>query len=118
VILVIILGRIVPDELVNAILSRHPVKFRYTKDMRTSAPRIVRPHALYESSPEKISLQGVQVAGPTSHGRMDLPGWRMFDISMIADVEILPEVFTPDKSFRPRSPFFRHLIVDCLHGWA
>jgi hypothetical protein len=49
---------------------------------------------------------------------MDLPGWRLFNISMIADVEVLPEVFTPDKSFRPRSPFFRHLIVDCLHGWA
>ena len=123
----IILGRIVPDELVEAILGRHPVKFSYTRQALTSAPRVVRPHALYESSPGTISLSGVQVSGPTSHGSRvsrvsgasgGLPGWRLFDIGMIADLEVQPGVFEPDPGFRPRSPRFGRLIVDGLDGWA
>ena len=120
----IILGRTVPDELVDAILGRHPVKFSYTRQALTSAPRVVRPHALYESSPGTISLSGVQVSGPTSHasrasgGSGGLPGWRLFGVAMIADLEVQPGVFEPDRSFRPRSPRFGRLIVDCLDGWA
>ena len=117
----IILGRIVPDELVEAILGRHPVKFSYTRQALTSAPRVVRPHALYESSPGTISLSGVQVSGPTSHASRasgGRPGWRLFDIGMIADLEVQPGVFEPDPGFRPRSPRFGRLIVDGLYGWA
>ena len=118
VIKVIILGRNVPDELVDAILGCHPVKFSYTRQALTSAPRVVRPHALYESSPGKISLSGVQVSGPTSQASGDLPGWRLFDVSAIADLEVRPGVFKADRRFRPRSPRFGRLILDCLHGWA
>jgi hypothetical protein len=120
VIAVIILGRTVPDELVDAILGRHPVKFSYTRRPLTSAPRVVRPHALYESSPGTISLSGVQVSGPTSHSPASgkRPGWRLFDIGMIADLEVQPGRFEPDPGFRPRSPRFGRLIVDCRHGWA
>jgi hypothetical protein len=115
---VIILGRNVPDELVDAILGRHPVTFSYTRQALTSAPRAVRPHALYQSSPGTISLSGVQGSGPTSPASGGLPGWRLFDVSMIADLEVRPGVFKPDRSFRPRSPRFGRLILDCLHGWA
>jgi hypothetical protein len=121
VIAVIILGRTVPDELVDAILGRHPVKFSYTRQALTSAPRVVRPHALYESSPGTVSLSGVQVSGPTSHARPvsgTRPGWRLFDVAMIADLEVQPGVFEPDPGFRPRSPRFGRLIVDCRNGWA
>jgi hypothetical protein len=118
VIAVIILGRTVPDELVEAILGRHPVKFSYTRQALTSGPRVVRPHALYESSPGTISLSGVQVSGPTSRASGGLPGWRLFDIGMIADLEVRPDVFEPDPGFRPRSARFGRLIVDGLNGWA
>lgn len=117
----IILARTVPDELVDAILGRHPVTFSYTRKPLTSAPRLVRPHALYESSPGTISLSGVQVSGPTSQASAasgGLPGWRLFDVAMIADLEVQPGVFEPDRAFRPRSPRFGRLIADCLDGWA
>jgi hypothetical protein len=118
---VIILGRTVPDELVDAILGCHPVTFSYTRQALTSAPRVVRPHALYESSPGTISVSGVQMSGPTSQAGAasgNLPGWRLFDVAMIADLEVQPGVFQPDRGFRPRSPRFGRLIVDCLDGWA
>jgi hypothetical protein len=136
VIYVIILGRTVPDELVDAILGRHPVKFSYTRQALTSAPRVVRPHALYESSPGTISLSGVQVSGPTSQASPPsppsppspasqaraaggkLPGWRLFDVGMIADLEVRPGAFDPDPGFRPRSARFGRLILDCVDGWA
>jgi hypothetical protein len=118
VVSVIILGRNVPDELISAILGCHPVRFRYLRRALTSAPRVVRPHALYESSPRKISLSGVQLSGPTSQASGDLPGWRMFDVSMIADPQVLPGVFAVDRGFRPRSPRFGRLILDCRDGWA
>ena len=107
-----------PDELAGAILSCHPVTFSYTRQALTSAAREVRPHALYESSPGKISLSGVQVSGPTSSGPGALPGWRLFDVAMITDVEVQPGVFEPDPDFRPRSARFGRLILDCRHGWA
>jgi hypothetical protein len=121
VIAVIILGRTVPDELVDAILGCHPVKFSYTRQALTSGLRVVRPHALYESAPGTISLSGVQVSGPTSHASPasgGLPGWRLFDVAMIADIEVQPGVFRPDRGFRPQSPRFGRLLLDCLHGWA
>lgn len=114
---VILLGQAVPDELVSAVLGRHEVRFRYMRDARTSAPRVVRPHALFAPA-RQVSLSGVQVSGPTSDRRGGLPGWRTFSVPLIEDVEVLPGTFTPDQAFRPGSPRLRHLLADCLNGWA
>jgi hypothetical protein len=117
VVAVNILGQAVPDELVEAILGCQVVRFRYVKAARTAGPRLVQPHALHQSSPAKITLSGVQMTGPTSDSRAQLPGWRTFDVSLISDLEVLPDVFTPDQRYRPGSSRLRRLLVDCVDGW-
>jgi hypothetical protein len=113
-----ILGQAVPDDLVEATLGCQVVRFRYVKTARGSGPRLVEPHALHWSSPARVTLSAVQLTGPTSDRRARLPAWRTFDVSLIEDLEVLPDVFTPDGRYRPGSSRVRHLIVDCVHGWA
>lgn len=62
-------------------------------------------------------MQGVQLAGPTSHGPADLPGWRTFDLGLMSGIEVLPERFEVAPEFQPRSPAYRRMIIDCTRGW-
>jgi hypothetical protein len=107
----------VPAELVTAILGHRQVQLLYPRDPRPPAPRVVNPHAVYESSSGQLYLQGVQVAGPSSHGEDSLPGWRTFTVGLIAGAEVLPTGFEVAPDFRPGSPLYHRMIIDCLRGW-
>lgn len=107
----------VPSQLVTAILGRHQVRLRYAGDPRAPAPRVINPHAVYESSSGQLYLQGVQVAGPSSHGEDSLPSWRTFALGLIARAEVLPTGFEVAPDFRPGSPLYHRMIIDCLRGW-
>lgn len=107
----------VPSELVTAILGHRQVRLRYPGDPRTSAPRVVNPHAVYESSAGQLYLLGVQIGGPSSHGEDSLPGWRTFALGLIGGAEVLPTRFEVAPDFRPGSPLYHRMIIDCLRGW-
>lgn len=108
----------VPAELAAAILGRRRVSFTYARDARTAGPRVVSPHAVYRTLTGKVCVQGIQVAGPTSHGGASLPGWRTFELRMMSGVRELPDAFEVAAEFRPDSPVYRRMIIDCLRGWA
>ncbi len=111
-------GEIVPGGLAKAITGRHEVRFSYARDAPSAGPRVIRPHAMYRTAAGVVRLQGVQVAGPTSQGQADLPGWRTFDLSLMSGIETLPGRFPVAPQFRPDSPAYRRMIVDCVRGWA
>ena len=111
-------GETVPAGLAAAVISRRQVRFCYARDAASAGPRVVSPHAIYRTAAGAVRLQGVQVAGPTSQGQADLPGWRTFDLSLMSGIETLPGRFTAAPEFRPGSPAYRHMIVDCVRGWA
>lgn len=109
---------LVPAELAAAVLERRQVRFCYAKDQPAGEPRTVSPHAVYRTLAGKVCLQGVQVAGPSSHGPAALPGWRTFELDLMSRIEALPERFPVAPEFRPASPVYRHMIIDCLRGWS
>jgi hypothetical protein len=115
---VIVQGVVVPDEIVDAILAHRTVKLCYKKDRWSSSARTINPYALYRSSANKVCLHGVQVAGPSSSDRAGGSGWRIFDISLISDVEFVSEEFEIRRDYKPHSPMYKNLIIDCLHGWS
>ncbi len=108
----------VPAELAAAVIGRRQVAFSYARDAPSAGPRVVSPHAIYLTAAGLLRLQGVQVAGPTSHGQADLPAWRTFDLSLMSGLEALPGRFRVAPQFRPDSPAYRRMIVDCVRGWA
>jgi WYL domain len=107
----------VPAELAAALLGRHRVSFTYARDPRVAGPRVVSPHAVYRTRTGKICLQGVQVAGHTSHGAGSLPDWRTFELGLMSGVRKLSEPFEVSEEFHPGSPAYRRMIIDCLRGW-
>lgn len=111
-------GEAVPPELAAAVIGRRQVAFSYARDVPAAGPRVVSPHAVYRTAAGLLRLQGVQVAGPTSHGQADLPAWRTFDLSLMSGLEILPGRFRVAQQFRPDSPSYQQMIVDCVRGWA
>ena len=111
-------GEIVPAELAAAVIGRRQVRFSYARDAPSAGPRVISPHAIYRTAAGVIRLQGVQVAGPTSQGQAGLPGWRTFDLSLMSGMQTLPRRFTVAPEFRPDSPAYRQMIVDCVRGWA
>jgi hypothetical protein len=108
----------VPPDLAAAVLGRRRVSFRYAPDPRAAGQRVVSPHAVYRTLTGKLCLQGVQVAGPTSHGAASLPGWRTFEVRLMSGVRELSDEFEVAAEFRPDSPAYRRMIVDCLRGWV
>jgi hypothetical protein len=46
------------------------------------------------------------------------PGWCTFDLSLVSGIEALPGRFQVSPEFRPDSPAYRDIIIDCLRGWA
>ena len=111
-------AEIVPSGLAAAVIGRRQVRFSYARDARSAGPRVVSPHAIFRTAAGVVRLQGVQVAGPTSQGQADLPGWRTFDLSLMSGIETLPGRFEVAPEFRPDSPAYRRMIVDCVRGWA
>ena len=111
-------GETVPAELTAAVIGRHQVRFWYARDVASAGPRVASPHAVYLTAAGVVCVQGVQVAGPTSQGQADLPGWRTFGLSLMSRIEILPDRFEVAPDFRPGSPAYHRMIVDCLRGWA
>ena len=111
-------GESVPAELAAAVIGRRQVSFCYAQDVPSAGPRVISPHAIYRTAAGLVRLQGVQVAGPTSQGQADLPGWRTFGLSLMSGIETLPGRFEVAPEFRPDSPAYRQMIVDCVRGWA
>jgi hypothetical protein len=92
-----------------AIKQRRVIRFEY----RGPGTRICLPQVLYLSSAGRVNLEGVQIAGATSSGR--LPGWRQFDATLIRHLEVLAETFTdcdPDLDLTNRTRY-RRIIAAC-----
>jgi hypothetical protein len=111
-------SQIVPGQLAAAILGRCQVRFCYAPDHPAPGRRVVSPHAVYRTAAGVVRLSGVQVAGPTSQGPAGLPGWRTFDLTLVSGIEALPGRFQVSPEFRPDSPAYRDIVIDCLRGWA
>lgn len=76
-----------PAPLCNAIWRRKIVRFDYHAERRT-----VLPHIVFASRTGNILLSGTEPPRK---------GWRTYDLSDIAEFEILDRSFRPDRGFRP-----------------
>jgi len=101
------------DELTAAISGQRVISLRYLRNHNAAGPRTVQPHALFQTSTGEIRLDAVQVAGDTSRDAI-FPAWRAFDLTLIADLELLDDDFDRDPTFNPDNPRKYHrLVVHC-----
>jgi hypothetical protein len=74
-------------EICEAISKKGVIKFYYE-----GLERIVQPHVYGKNETTgKEFLRGYQVGGYSSSGK--IPGWLLFDVSKISDIEITDETF-------------------------
>lgn len=72
--------------LANAIRSMSLVSFFYD-----GLPRTVEPHCLGRNE-RGLRLRGFQTAGESASGK--IPGWHLFSVEKMVDLEVLPSTFT------------------------
>lgn len=94
--------------LISAIHSRAPVGLSYEGD--GGEMRTVHPQVLYLLPTGRPSLDGYQVAGPTSSGN-PIPGWRHFDLDKIRQLSLLGGGFEPAPGLNLSSPRYAHGVL-------
>jgi hypothetical protein len=92
-------------DLVDAVREHRVVELVY----RGRGSRIVHPHAVYRTSTGKLCLDGLQVSGESSSGR--LPGWREFELMKVAEVRVLDARFEPAPDYNPTSTRYEHGLL-------
>jgi hypothetical protein len=95
-------------ELADAIRSCRAVELVYRSNKGVGA-RVVHPHALYRTTSGGLCVDGVQVAGDSSSGR--LPTWKQFHLMQIDNVRILDSHFNPAPDFDPSSEKYRSGLI-------
>lgn len=82
------------QNLKAAIETQKPVSFTYNKPGKTPGKRIGNPHAVWvmrkQDGTESTKVHVVQVDGVSDSGQ-EFPSFRMFDLSVLADVEVLSD---------------------------
>ncbi|HEX3811213.1 MAG TPA: WYL domain-containing protein [Mycobacteriales bacterium] len=100
------------DELTAAVRGRQVTRLRYLRNPDSTGPRTIQPHALFQTSTGELRLDAIQLDGPSSEPTF--PAWRSFDLTYIADLELLPETFDCDPSFNPENPHkYRRMVTRC-----
>ncbi len=82
------------QNLKAAIESQKPISFTYNKPGKTPGQRIGNPHAVWVmrkiDGSESTKVHVVQTGGVSDSGQ-ELPSFRMFDLGVLADVEVLSD---------------------------
>ncbi len=69
------------NDVVFAIENRWVIRFNYD-----GCPRVVEPYLLGETTKGTVALRGYQTEGTSRNGKV--PGWRLFQLSMIAAITV------------------------------
>jgi predicted DNA-binding transcriptional regulator YafY len=91
-------------EICEAISKKRVIKFYYE-----GLERIVQPHVYGKNKTTgKEFLRGYQVGGYSSSGK--IPGWRLFDVSKISEIELTDETFdNPAPGYNRNDPQISHI---------
>lgn len=85
----------------DAIEKQKPVSFQYNKPGKTPGKRIGNPHAVWvmrkKDGTESTKVHIVQTEGVSDSGQ-ELPRFRMFDLEVLSQVELLEDRNTFDIS--------------------
>ncbi len=80
--------------LKEAIEAQKPISFQYNKPGKTPGIRIGNPHAVWvmrkKDGTESTKVHIVQTEGVSDSGQ-ELPSFRMFDLEVLSQVEILDD---------------------------
>ncbi len=89
------------QRLKDAIETRKPISFQYNKPGKTAGKRIGNPHAVWvmrkKDGSESTKVHIVQTEGVSDSGQ-ELPSFRMFDLEVLSEVNILDGDLTFDIS--------------------
>ena len=91
-------------DLIDAIRERRVVEIDYR-----GGTRLVHPHAVYRAGNGSLCLDGLQVSGESRSGR--LPGWRVFRLMQITDVNVLDARFIRDPDYEPTADKYQHGLL-------
>jgi hypothetical protein len=86
------------------------VRLRYGSDP-AGGWRTFHPHVLFDASSGELHVDGVQVAGHSSQGRVQRPTWRQFTVATIAAVELLGTTFEADRQLNPASERYARVVA-------
>lgn len=93
-------------KLCEAITTRRLVEFRYEGDV---AFRLFAPHAVYYSTPDRVSISGAQLQNPGDLLASHTP--RVFGVATIRGVRITSHQFSPDPGFSRCDPRYKKGII-------
>lgn len=104
------------SKLKQAISLQMPISFSYNKPGKTSGKRIGNPHAVWvmrkNDGTESTKVHLVQTEGVSDSGQT-LPSFRMFDLDMLTDVEVLghSEKFNISDQYNPEWDGYKFVIA-------
>jgi len=93
-------------QIIDAIKSRRKVEINYNNE----GYRLSCPHALFISSTGKTLVDSYQISGYSNHPKQ-IPRWRPFDISKIAELKVLDETFELAPGYKPLSDKYLNAIA-------
>ena len=92
--------------LKNAIEKQKPISFQYNKPGKTPVKRIGNPHAVWvmrkKDGTESTKVHIVQTEGVSDSGQ-ELPSFRMFDLAVLSEVNLLEgsNTFQVSEQYNP-----------------
>ena len=93
-------------KLCEAITARRLVEFRYEGDVTF---RLFAPHAVYHSTPSRVSVCGAQLQRPSDVLESHIP--RVFGVAKIRAFRFTDREFSPDPRFDRRDPRYKNGII-------